>query len=105
MAKVAVKAGLTVKVLNTWYCTFSDSQIKQGTLWVERPGDSTVPSSNSLVIGSPWGVGGGHGVEVFQRREMVSIVEDPLGSLKKYLPTSTERYHYSTNQYRKIALF
>lgn len=33
MVEVAVKAGATVKVLNTWYHTFSDSQIKQGPLW------------------------------------------------------------------------
>lgn len=25
------------------------------------------------------------------------IVGDPLGGLKKYLPTSTERYHYFNN--------
>lgn len=69
----------------------------------EESGDSTVPGSNSLVTGSPWGVcGRGQGGVVFQRREMVRIVGDPLGGLKKYLPTSTERYHYFNKQYFSI---
>lgn len=109
MVKVAVKAGVTVKVLNTWYCTFSDSQIKQGTPWEERPGDSTVPGSNSLVIGSP-GVWGGDMGRRFSKDgkwsalwripwEVWRSIYQPVQKDITIPPTSTERYHYSNNQY------
>ena len=94
MAKVAVKAGVTVKVLNTWYCTFSDSQIKQGTPWEERPGDSTVPGSNSLVIGSP-GVWGGTWGGGFPKTGNGQHCGGSLGKFEEVF----------TNQYRKISLF
>lgn len=89
-----MKAGLTVNVLNTWYRTFSDSQIKQGTLWEEPPGDSTVPGSNSLVIGSPWGVGGTGGGG-FPKTENGQHCGGSLGRFEEVF----------TNQYRKISLF
>lgn len=64
----------------------------------EESGDSTGPGSKFLVTGV-CRRRGGQGAVVFQGWEMVRIVEDPLGGLKKYLPTSTERYHCSNNQY------
>lgn len=61
----------------------------------EESGDSTVPGSNSLVTGSPWGVCGGTGGGGFPKMGNGPHCGGPLGRFEEVF----------TNQYRKISLF